>query len=494
MSELEPLLGRDPQHASHLSRKLGTFANLAVTYSGVGAAAGIWSLFGFSLGFSGGTMIWGWVIIGLCVGSVCLLWAELASHYPYAGVAYQWSAILGGRRAGWWVGWIYLFGVIWTLTSYYFIVQQVLIPLAGWSGTQQQVIGISLVTLLIATGLNAAGIDILGRLTKYGVIAELGLFVAVSVVVAIKAPHHQAISVVVDRIGTSSGGTAWLASFLAGGLFLAIWVQFSYENGGTLGEETIDAHRKAPRAILGAWAVTWVAGLVFIFVILTAMPNRAAIVKSSTPVQDVITAAVGHTATNLYLMLILFITVLGANAFFAGATRHLFSMARDGVLPGSKWLSKTRASNGAPYRSVLAIAVITAVPFIASRTFTILATGSVAVMYVAYLLMLLVLFRARLRGWPHTTVEGGFSLGRWGMPVTIVALVYTTAMVLDLMWPRPATNPDKFGLPVAWWLLGGPLVVGAIYFFAVIARTRPSEIPTTHALPSTQQVIPAPAE
>jgi amino acid transporter len=484
MSEVEPLTGEDAGHAGHLKRRLGTFANLAMTYSGVGAAAGIWSLFGFSLGVSGGTMLWGWVGVGLAMGLISLLWAELAAHYPYAGVAYQWSAILRGRRIGWWVGWVYLFGLIWVLTSYYFIVQQVLIPLAGLSGTQGQIVGISLITLIVAAAFNAAGIDFLGRLTKYGVIAELGVFVAVSILVAIRAPHHQSLSVVFDRIGTSTNFHGWLSTFFAGGIFVALWVQFSFENGGTLGEETIDAHRKAPRAVLGAWAVTFVAGLLFILVILTAMPDRKAVAGSLTPVNDVIGTAIGHTGLNLYLVLILFITVLGANAYFAGAVRHLFSMARDGMLPGHKFLSRTRESNGAPYGAVIAIAAITALPFVASRTFAVLVTGAVAVMYVGYFLMLCVLLSARLKGWPFTRQEGLFSLGRWGTPLTVFGVLYSGAMVINLMWPRPATNPDKFGLPVAWWLLGLPVVIGGLYYAAsIVRRVRSDEVhvPGGHA-------------
>ena len=356
------------------------------------------------------------------MGLMALLFAELSAHYPYAGVAYQWAGILGGRKIGWWIGWVYLFGVIWTMTSYYFIVQAVLIPLTGLSGTQAQIVGISLATLLIATALNASGIEFMGRLTKYGVVLELGVFTLISAIVAISAPHHQSASIIFNRVGTTTGGH-WLSSFLGAGIFVALWVQYSYENGGTLGEETIDAHRKAPRAILGAWAVTFVAGLTFIFVILTAMPNPKALVSSATPVQSVVQSAIGHTGKNLYLILILVITVLGANAFFAGAVRHVFSMARDGMLPGGKFLSRTKKSNGTPYGAVLAIAVITALPYIAAQTFAVLVTGAVAVMYVAYFLIMLVLLFARLKGWPHTTEPGRFNLGRWGLPITIFCVI-----------------------------------------------------------------------
>jgi amino acid transporter len=172
----------------------------------------------------------------------------------------------------------------------------------------------------------------------------------------------------------------------------------------------------------------------------------------------------------VYLVLIFFITILGANAFFAGAVRHLFSMARDGMLPGHKFLSRTRESNGTPYGAVIAIAVITALPFIASRTFSVLVTGAVAVMYVAYFLIMVALLVGRLKGWPQHREPGRFSLGRWGMPITIFCVIYSGLMMVNLMWPRAATNPDKFGLPVAWWLLGLPAAAGLIYYLASIRR------------------------
>jgi amino acid transporter len=469
LSEVEKVEIAEEVHAGQLSRKLGTFANLAITYSGVGAAAGIWSLFSFSLGASGGTMIWGWVIVGLAMGLISLLWAELSARYPYAGAVFQWAAILGGRRAGWWVGWVYLFGLIWVLTSYYFIVQEALVPLAGLSGTQGEVVGISLATLVVATALNASGIEFMGRLTKFGVIAELGVFVLFSILVAIRAPHHQSLAILGHTLGTSHSFHGWLSTFLSGGMFVAIWVLFSFENGGTLGEETIDAHRKAPKAVMGAWAITFVAGLLFIVVILTALPNTKE-VTSGTPVQDAIGAALTHTGSQLYLGLILFITVLGSNAYFAGAVRHIFSMARDNALPGSTWLAKTRASNGTPYVAVLAIAIITALPFIASRTFAVLVTGAVGVIYVGYVLMLAVLLYARLRGWPGDRRSEYFSLGRWGLPLTVFGLLYSLAMAVNLLWPRAATNPTKWGMPVAWWLVGAPLAVGVVVYLTKIVH------------------------
>jgi amino acid transporter len=466
MSETEPLSDHAPDERHTLSRRLNTFGNLAITYSGVGAAAGIYSLFGFSLGFSGATMVWGWIIVGLAQGLVSLLFAELASHYPYAGAVYQWSAILGGRKVGWWVGWIYLFGILFTLTSYYFVLPGSIIPLFGLSGTQAQVVTIVAVCLVFALICNAAGISVLGRLNKYGVLLEMGVFAVVTVLVIGLAPDHQSLSILTDSLGTSHGTSGWWSNFMAGGIFVSLWVLFSFENGGTLGEETIDAHRKAPRAVLGAWLVTFVVGLAFILAILTAIPDRGTINANGTPVIDVITAALGADGSKLYLVLIATITLLGGTAFFAGAVRHAFSMARDDMLPGSEFLSRTSAKTGTPLGAIIVIAVITAVPLVASQTIAVLVTGAVAVMYVGYFLMTLVSLKARLGGWPKQAST--FALRGWGIPLNIAAVIFTGAMMINLLWRRDTTNPDKWGLPVAWWLLGVPVVVGVVYFYTSV--------------------------
>jgi amino acid transporter len=469
MSETEPLSQQAPDVRHRLSRKLSTFGNLAITYSGVGAAAGIYSLFGFSMGFSGATMVWGWVIVGLAMGLMSLLFAELSSHYPYAGAVYQWSSILAGRRVGWWVGWIYLFGILFTLTSYYFVLPGSVIPLLGLSGSQAQIVAIVVICLAVATICNAAGIQVLGRLNRYGVLLEMGVFFVITILVTALAPVHHGLGVLTNTLGTSSGVGSWLNNFMAGGIFVSLWVLFSFENGGTLGEETVDAHRKAPRAVIGAWLVTFIAGLAFILAILTAIPDLATVNKTGVPIQDAIGSALGDGGSRFYLGLIAVITLLGGTAFFAGAVRHAFSMARDGMLPGSQLLSRTSPKTGAPMGAIIVIAVVTAIPLIASRTIAVLVTGAVAVMYVAYFLITIVLLRARLRGWPQQTSP--FTLGRWGLPLNVLAIAFTGVMMVNLLWPRDATNPEKWGLPVAWWLLGIPIVVGLAYFAAIV-KTR----------------------
>jgi hypothetical protein len=95
-------------------------------------------------------------------------------------------------------------------------------------------------------------------------------------------------------------------------------------------------------------------------------------------------------------------------------------------------------------------------------------------LYLAYLGVTLPLLVKRLRlrrsgGLESGVAEDGrplFSLGRWGIAVNSVAVVYQVVMVVNLVWPRAAIYDLTGG---TWWLqwsallfIGLTLVVGAV--------------------------------
>src|SRR3954466_2079289 len=108
------IAGRD----AGLKRKLSGLTTGAMTYACVGATAGIFSLFAFSLSSSGPAFFWGWLVVALSLLMMCLAHAGRAAPYPFAGSLYQWPMRLAGRRTGWWIGWMYLGALLALLPSY----------------------------------------------------------------------------------------------------------------------------------------------------------------------------------------------------------------------------------------------------------------------------------------------------------------------------------------------------------------------------------------
>jgi hypothetical protein len=98
----------------------------------------------------------------------------------------------------------------------------------------------------------------------------------------------------------------------------------------------------------------------------------------------------------------------------------------------------------------------------------------------------------RLRGWPHE--KGDFSLGRWGILVNALAILWGLSMLVNFAWHRVATNPkaseipslDFFhshflnSIPILWLILGVVLLLGTAYYLVRRARI-PSPVVTEAA-------------
>ena len=94
-----------------LARRMGPFGNFAISFSVISVLSGCMTLYGFGLGTGGpAVMLWGWAGVGLFVLCVGLALAEVTSAYPTSGALYYMADRLGGRRWGWYTGWLNLLG------------------------------------------------------------------------------------------------------------------------------------------------------------------------------------------------------------------------------------------------------------------------------------------------------------------------------------------------------------------------------------------------
>jgi hypothetical protein len=157
-------------------------------------------------------------------------------------------------------------------------------------------------------------------------------------------------------------------------------------------------------------------------------------------------------------------------------------MSRDNTLPFSKPLARVSPRLHTPVWTCITIAVLSAVPFLKYAGVPIIAIAATGMIYLSYFLGNIVILRARARGWPKTSAP--FRLGRWGMLVNILGLVYGGAMLINIAWPRVASNPEPvqtgglltFGInflnhiPILWTVAIGIALIGAIYYLAAGRR------------------------
>jgi urea carboxylase system permease len=483
-------------YKQELKRSLGVFSSFAVAFSYISPSTGIFTLFALGLTTIGGVFIWSWPIVAIGQFVIALGFAELASHYPVAGSVFQWTKYIAGKTYSWFAGWIYLFAGILTVTAVCVTLPLALIPalnLMGWdianNLTNQKIVAI--LTLVTVTVLNIFGVRLVALVNNTGVFFEILAMVVFAFILAL-FHHHQSASVVFHTGGTSLTTGTFLVA-----MFMSLFVIYGFDTAGTLAEETKDPRREAPRAILASVLGAFVIGGIFLFCMLLAIPDLGTAIKEGWGPATIIDSNFGSAMSAAFLMAVSAAIFVCCLSIQTSTIRLCFGMARDGALPGSRLLSRVHPGLHTPIGSCVAIGALAFIPMLQYAGAGIIAIAATGMIYLSYFVLNLALLRARLRGWPRE--KAPFSLGKWGLPLNVVGVLYGGAMLVNFAWPRAATNPRPKELPgtldfgwswlnarpVLWTVLVVILLVGTAYY-GLVQRTRPAHMqaPETPPVPT----------
>jgi amino acid transporter len=366
---------------------------------------------------------------------------------------------------------------------------------------------IAIITLALITVLNIFGVRLVALINNTGVMFEILGMVVFAFVLAI-FHHHQSAAVIFHTGGTSlTTGTFLIA------MFMSLYVIYGFDTASTLSEETRDPRREAPKAVLGSVIGAFIIGAVFLFACLLAIPNLKDAIKGSFGPANIINANFSNGFSTVFLLVVSAAIFVCCLAIETSTIRLCFGMSRDDRLPISPLLAKVQPRLHTPIGSCIAVGILAFIPMIQFAGAPILAIAATGMIYLSYLIGNLALLRARLRGWPRA--KAPFSLGRWGLPINLLALAYGGGMLVNFAWPRGApslTNPTPYqdvdakghlqlnfgwhwlnNRPVLWTVLVVIVLVGAAYF-ALVQRTKPAHLqaPEGEVFAEVPQPAPAP--
>jgi amino acid transporter len=333
----------------------------------------------------------------------------------------------------------------------------------------------------VITILNIFGVKLVAIINNTGVLFEILGMVVFAFVLAL-FHHHQSGSVIFHTGGTSLTTGTFLVA-----MFMSLFVIYGFDTAGTLAEETRDPRREAPKAILGSIVGAFVIGGIFLFAMLLAIPNLKDGIANGFGPAAIIDANFGNAFSTVFLLVVSAAIFVCCLSIQTSTIRLGFGMARDGALPGSRWLATVHPRLHTPIFTCVTIGVLAFIPMLQYAGAGIIAIAATGMIYLAYFVGNLALMRARLNGWPK--VKAPFSLGRWGIPANALALLWGGGMLVNFAWPRAATNPTpiqtSLGLnfhwnwlnhrPVLWTVLVVILLVGSVYF-ALVQRTSPAHL------------------
>ncbi|HEY4457286.1 MAG TPA: amino acid permease [Pseudonocardiaceae bacterium] len=456
-------------YPQQLHRRLGGYASFAAGFSFVSILTTVFQLFAFGFSFGGPAFFWTWPLVFAGQLTVAFVFAELAARYPIAGCVYQWSRRIGTELVGWFAGWLMLIGQIVSVAAAA-IALQVVLP-SVWSGFQlvggspdlstitgsTNAILLAIVLVTVTTVINAVGVRLMALINSIGVTCEL---VGVAVLVALLFGHARRGPGVVFDTGGHSG---YIWGFLISAL-MAAYVMYGFDSAGELSEETRAPRRTAPRAILRALYASGIGGALLLVAALVAAPSLTDGNLATGGLPYVLTSQLGTGLGRALLIDVAIAIAVCTLAIQTAASRMVFSMARDRMLPGHHVLGRVSPRTGTPIVPSVVVGVLALLILLINlgqaQLFTAVTGVAVVIVYLAYLLVTVPTLIARLRGTLPQADRAHFSLGRWGVPLNVVAVLWGGFMVVDMGWPRAAVyDPSGTHWYLRWY---APLLVGVV--------------------------------
>ena len=488
-------------YKQELKRVLGFYSGFAVAFSYISPSTGIFTLYALGLATGGAFFFWSWPIVALGQFIIALNFAEVSSHFPVAGSVYQWTKYLANRTYSWFTGWIYLFAGVLTVTAVDVTIPLVLIPLLNNlfglnipTGTQPgsltaQII-VAAIVLISTTVLNIYGVRLVAIVNNTGVVFEI-LGMVVFALVLLIFTHHQSAGVVFNTTALGSGFGNQAGTFLAA-MFMSLFVIYGFDTASTLAEETRNPRQSAPRAVLAAVIGAFVIGAIFLYSTIVAIPGDIGKYVADTaagkvgPPVSIIQSDLPSWAANLYLLVVFLAIYVCCLAIQTSTIRLAFGMARDNKLPFSRLYNRVSPTLHTPVLTCVVVGALSAIPFLYYSGAGLVAIAATGMIYFSYILGNIAILIARTKGWP--TERAPFKLGGWGTIVNVLGLVWGISMLVNFLWPRPASNPSLNALPNLDQLPGvlGNIpvfeatiavivIVGAIYY-AVAQRGKRDQI------------------
>ncbi|KAH7890929.1 amino acid/polyamine transporter I [Phlebopus sp. FC_14] len=443
-------------YKSEFKREFSMIETIAFAFSIMGVVASVSSTFSFPL-YSGGHvgMIWGWLIPCFFVMAVAASMAELVSSMPTSAGLYYFSAKLAPPKyaalASWITGWANITGQVTLVCSIDFTCAQMItsaITVASDGATVMSAgatYGI-LLAILFSHGLVcSAATSILARLNLFYVVVNVGTTIAAIIALLVcsgdnKVSTKDAFTLFENNTGWMNNGWAFLLAFTS-----PMWTLTGYDSAAHVSEEVAGAQRSAPIAILVGVAGTQALGWLLFIAASFATQSVADLITTTLPLPmgqlflDVLGKR-GMLAIWSFIIVVQYVT--GA-AQGVDASRVIFAFARDNALPGSRWWKRINPYTQTPVNAVWFVMVGAAICGLLGfsvAALSSLAGASVIGLYVSYATPIFL----RITSGRDKLVPGTFSLGKWYMPIGIVAVSWVSFIVVLLLFPafQTVTAPE----------------------------------------------------
>ncbi|KAK8912806.1 Thiamine transporter thi9 [Metarhizium anisopliae] len=389
--------------------------------------------------------------------------AEICSSLPLAGSIYLWAAEAGGPRFGRLFGFVVAWWSTTAWTTFCAIfnldfpsdASSVKFRAVQWVATE-----ILLALAAIWNLLPPRYFKWIFYLSTSSVIVDfvlnmVWLPIATSKTYGFRSAH-DAFMTTYNGTGAPAGWN-WCLSYLA-----TAGILIGFDASGHVAEETRNASMSAARGIFWSTVVSGVGGFVVVILFLFCVPSSDVFfsfggAQPFVPLYAAILGDGGHILMNVICIVALWFNT--AIAVLA-ASRLVFAVARDGVLPFSPWVSQV--VDGQPRNAVIVVwavaSIITCTILPSSVAFTSLVSAAGVPSAAAYGLICI----GRLFLTPNNFPRAAWSLGRLSKPFQAIAILWNGWVVAVLY------SPYTFPVSAATFNYA-PVIMGIVTIFALLS-------------------------
>ncbi|KAH6687277.1 amino acid permease-domain-containing protein [Plectosphaerella plurivora] len=418
---------------------------------------------------------WGWIIPNIMMIPQVIAVAELCSSMPVNGGFYWWAAALAPARSSrafaFITGWFNALAVATSLAAFAYSIavgmsQTMTIATDGrYVGTLAEVMGMS---MGIAT---VWALVMLLRLETINIIMMVTaafLFLScLGFIIALPITHSQLnmpFTTAANVFGSFQNSSDWPQTGIAVPFcfYAVLFVNSTWTSPAYVAEETRDAAREAPRAIVESFAWTSILGLGVCLVFAFCINDLDAAINDPTgyPLFTVLTNHWGQAPTSACLIISIIFATIGGSGFLLTMSTQVAAFARDGGLPYSPVLSRVHKRTSMPMNAGLLLLGLT-------YLFLLLALNEDAsdIVYsmasISSLIIWITPTALRLFAGDRW-VPGPFYTGRYSWYIHLVAVLASSYFLITRCIPPSADTP-----PVNVVVVLVVLVVSiAAYFFA----------------------------
>lgn len=482
-------------YVQELFREMGGFANFAVSFSIISVLTGTVLLYGYGLKF-GGPIIntVGWPIVSVFVLCVAASMAEIASAYPTAGGLYYWAFRLGGREWAWSCAWLNLIGQITItaginigaatyltglITNALGIPSDASVPILGAINGWNFWLAVMVALMVPQVLINLRGLGLVSLLSDFSVIWHIAGVSILALALTFAGEYHNGWRFLFSTAHPATT-IAGMTSFAVGpltvpslvmripgvrelytsgpyafsfmlGLLQAQWTYTGYDASAHMAEETYLARMNSAWGVFLSVAVSAIVGYVALLALTNSIPpgKIAETVSDPYPVLYIVRNALRPFFANLIAVIIAGAMWLCGLASITSMARVCFAFGRDGGLPGSYLLSQVNRKWGTPVNAIIVTSLLVVVVTVYSATYAVVTSMSTTALYLAYVIPVLLNYRnkRRQRGEFTTPASAPWSLGRFGLAINLVSIVWVVFItVLFSIPPNELAGLTMLGL------------------------------------------------